>query len=342
MVNTPEALMLYSLPEMLHGEPPDEFSNPYSYHLLAAPALDGAEDHNGPLLGPTTLGVEVTDAALARRCGLGNIDPQHGFGAGRARSAIEDAMKWRLPPRGARLVTLRPDPDALGAMAILRLRASLALSSRDEKPQRAVAERVAFIGRHDAFANGPWAAWCASRGPLPRPATADQVRTAPAEYGALVGIAMDRNIELDHRVTRLVMWLGWGKMLHAYRESAAAFAAEIARAWNAGEIGIDMIDGVAVVKSATPGALMLGYRFAPVVLAIFGDALPRKVTIAQFDPAHLDMAAIARRLNDLEPGWGGSATIIGSPQGVGSRLGEQALLELIHACRLCPLDSVSA
>jgi hypothetical protein len=280
-----------------------------------------------------TLGVEVTDGPLAGRCGLGNIDPQHGFGSGAARSAIEEALTWPLPPPGATLVTLRPDADALGAMAVLNIRAYDLHESRD------VAERAALIGRHDAFANGPWAPWRAARGPLSRPAAIEDVRAAPAQYAALASLAADSRHDLYQRVRDIRIWLTRGKLPTQYAQAADAFTSKLTRAWNDGEIGIECHGGVAVVKSATPGALMLGYRFAPVVLAISGDALPRKVTIAQFDPAHLDMSALARRLNELEPGWGGSATIIGSPQGVGSRLGREPLLAAIQAGLSSRLDA---
>ncbi len=43
------------------------------------------------------LGIEVTVPALAARCSLGNIDPQHS-GGDTSRAAIEDAMRCELPP----------------------------------------------------------------------------------------------------------------------------------------------------------------------------------------------------------------------------------------------------
>ena len=48
----------------------------YTYGLLDPRA--GVAGENLPLLGAATLGIEVTVPELARRCGLGNIDPQHG------------------------------------------------------------------------------------------------------------------------------------------------------------------------------------------------------------------------------------------------------------------------
>jgi hypothetical protein len=66
-----------------------------------------------PLLGDMSYGIEVTEPGLAVRCQLGNLDPQHGpDGSGEA--AIAAAITSPLPPKGARLVIIRPDMDAPG------------------------------------------------------------------------------------------------------------------------------------------------------------------------------------------------------------------------------------
>lgn len=95
----------------------------YLYGLLRNDISPAADRHNDELLGPNTLGIEVTSKPLAERCALGNIDPQHKPGGGS--SAIEEALnlpRELLPPNGTRLVTMRPDKDSIGAMAILSLR----------------------------------------------------------------------------------------------------------------------------------------------------------------------------------------------------------------------------
>ena len=84
----------------------------------------------------------------------------------------------------------------------------------------------------------------------------------------------------------------------------------------------DIVPGrVATVEGFAPGALRLGYRLAPVVIAVDdsprGDppAPWRKMTVAQWRVGHLDLGRAARMLSATEPGWGGSPGIIGSPQG---------------------------
>lgn len=91
--------------------------------MLRTDESDAARKHNERLLGKWTLGIEVTDPVLAKRCGFGNIDPQHKKGGVGVSSAIEQALICPLPPSGSTLVTVRPDKDSFGAMAILTLRA---------------------------------------------------------------------------------------------------------------------------------------------------------------------------------------------------------------------------
>ena len=140
----------------------------YTYGLLD-PRVGAAGD-NLPLLGATTLGIEVTVPELARRCGLGNIDPQHGggvgIGAAGAAAAIEACLTVTPPPAGATLVTVRPDLDAFGAMALLAFRRA------DRPPSAAMRERIDRAARADRFDHGPWP------GPRPLPATAGECRPA--------------------------------------------------------------------------------------------------------------------------------------------------------------------
>ena len=108
-------------PSSLPPETADAVLDAYTCGLFD-PGAGAGGDGNVRLLGPMTLGVEVTVPELARRCGLGNIDPQHGGGVGAGTAdtaAIEACLTVTPPPAGATLVTVRPDLDAFGAMALL-------------------------------------------------------------------------------------------------------------------------------------------------------------------------------------------------------------------------------
>jgi len=75
-----------------------------------------------------------------------------------------------------------------------------------------------------------------------------------------------------------------------------------------------MRGALCLVQGFVPGALRLGYRRAPVVIAVGGE--PRRVSIAQFESGWVDLRTAKNLLDSKEPGWGGSTTLIGSPQGV--------------------------
>ena len=113
-------------------------------------AIATPETLSGPAAA-RTLGIEVTDPVLADACGLGNIDPQHGNRPGPlVPAAIEACLDVALPPDGARLVTIRADADAIGAIALLQLRAQ---GARPDEPMRARIAGIAAADRHD---RGRW------------------------------------------------------------------------------------------------------------------------------------------------------------------------------------------
>lgn len=103
----------------------------YNVGLLSADISPIAELKNAQLLGPKTMGIEVTSPELAPRCGLGNHDPQHT--EGKKISAIKAGIDRDLPPDGSTLVTIKPDKDSIGTMALWVLRLEGSLSSVDLK-----------------------------------------------------------------------------------------------------------------------------------------------------------------------------------------------------------------
>jgi hypothetical protein len=307
-------------------------SRPFEYALLLPAGTAGAEARNGPLLGANTLGIEVTEAALAARCGLGNIDPQHGSAAiGSPLSAIEVALTCPLPSREARLVTIRPDLDALGAMALLTMR-----TDGTDVPDDVVA-RVRAAGRADRFDYGPWP------GPrvVPDSLTGILHALGEGEIGAIAAACADEKLPVAERVAVAGEWLRTGDAPSDY---VAAARERDAAVWSALERGESTVEpagpGLAVVKSAVNDTLRLGYFIAPVVVArnpqhAFQTSpeqplLGRKYTVAQWGIGYADLNAAAAELNALEPGWGGSSTIKGSPQGVPSRLGLDSVLAVVR------------
>jgi len=80
----------------------------------------------------------------------------------------------------------------------------------------------------------------------------------------------------------------------------------------------------------------LGYRNAPAVVAINprfqlqGGEPYEKYVIAQYTMGYIDLKAVAQELSQLEQGWGGSPTIIGSPQGKSSTLSREQIFEIVR------------
>jgi hypothetical protein len=294
---------------------------PHRIGLLKPTRTLEAAMHNAALLGADVFGVEVTEPELASRCGLGNLDPQHGPGArAGAPAACEAALSVAPPPAGARLVTLRPDADAFAAMAVLGLR----LEGRDLRP--AGLELLHRIAQADRFDHGGWRRFHETGGRLASPAVP-----------ILAALASEASLSPEARVAAFRRVLQWGELdgpafelaRRRVRESCPVEAVIEARAGGC----------IAVVRGLGPGVLGLAYRFAPVALAeqttSFEDAsLGRKITLAQFEPGWIDLQAVGRDLNGYEDGWGGTATILGSPQGAGSRLPLDQILRIAAASLL--------
>lgn len=286
----------------------------YRYALLRPVRAPGAEAHNRPILMTPCLGIEVTEPELAARCVLGNIDPQHIGGTANI-SAIEAVLAMPLPPRGAVLVTIRPDADAYGAMAVITLRAS----GHDLSAEQL--ERIAVIGRADRHDRGRWS------GPsiMPRVVSeVDEVGPGPQGVGALhAGLARPET-SVERGVKLVTAWILTGLapaelIERANRAAGSLFDALVSRAVT---VRPSLHPSIALVEGFAPGALRLGYRVAPIVIAIGATSgrsragVGRKISIAQYDGSWSDLPAMARELSIDEPGWGGSATIVGSPQGV--------------------------
>lgn len=162
----------------------------YTFHTL-----DPRPGAANPVLDRPCLGVEVTVAALARRCSWGNIDPQHGEHSQGSISEAETrrhplsvwpeiapgdsacSYAWRASESAAlagdtALVTVRPDVDSIATMAVLLLRQA----GLDRKGDGKIAARVHLIASRDAFA--PGAGWAPRRLPTvaePWPAAAAPV-----------------------------------------------------------------------------------------------------------------------------------------------------------------------
>lgn len=321
---------------------------------------------NGALLGPNTLGIEVTIPSLATLCGLGNIDPQHTDGDA-DHAAIEVAMKIQPPPDGAVLVTVRADLDSIGAMAVMTMALDLVHCGCEYcgPPYKQLGvyrngavccgvcgtfwgavgglpkfnERVALVAAADKFARGGWPGrhpMPTRDDPWPNPATESAETSRP--LAAIAAAVSDFKLPIEERVRMMRLWLEGGEEPAAYRERVEKERMELVAAIERGEIKIETVsDGrITVVTSTHRAATAIGYSQCPIVVAVnpvfrFQGGDPhRKVTVCQFEAGHVDLGAALAELNALEPGWGGSPTIGGSPQGVASTLTVEQIVAVLE------------
>lgn len=307
------------LPAPNRHDTPAVWPAAYHYQVLdprpQAPLPDG-------LAPDRTLGIEVTAAHLARLCGLGNLDPQH-TGGDPGTAAIQAALIHPLPPAGSLLATIRPDLDALGAMATLELRRQGPLS----EATRHRIDRIAEVDRHE---HGPW--------PGPRPLPAPDDDEPPGPLAILADVAADRHLALTQRVGTLRAWLATGSLPADAEDRSRRIRA--ARAAAVQETSLLEVRGqatIAAIQGTHRLGVSLGYRTAPVVVAEnpeyrLSDGPPhRKLTIAQYQPGWVDLGGVIADLNRREPGWGGSPTICGSPQGIPCQTPRDTVLDIVEA-----------
>jgi hypothetical protein len=140
----------------------------------------------------------------------------------------------------------------------------------------------------------------------------------------LAAAASDSTVSVESRVRLVLAWLAAGIIPDKYRRAPLERAAKLLAALRMGEVLIDTTlaaGRLAEVVTEEQGAIQLGYRFAPVVVAQnprhrFADgSVGSKYTIAQYALGYADLDKALGTILALEAGWGGSPTIKGSPQG---------------------------
>lgn len=297
----------------------------YSYAIID-PRPVSREASLADLAAIPSMGLEVTVPELAEVCSLGNVDPQH-LGGDATTAAIEEVLstRFQLPPVGARLVTLRADADSVGAMALIEILRQQA----EETPWPehhgdrlwAVAERIDII----AAADKGHSEWSPAVGFIPA-----------TVFDGLKAEVMNFRLPLEERVALTRSWLETGD----FPGSAAAIAAvDRERSETVGlveEVKTTLTGRVAVVESTSRFAVSAAYSKADVVVAVnpafrFGGGEPhRKVTVCQKRPGLVDLKAVFADFNEIEPGWGGSPTIGGSPQGVSSVIATEEVVKVVE------------
>ncbi len=311
----------------------------FIFAVLTPAFIAGAKEKNEAIFASgNVLGIEVSIPALAAKCDLGNIDPQHS-GGDIGTAAIEAAMAWPLPADGATLFTVRADLDSVGAMAVLKARAE----GIDLTP---AAERLRIVGDTDRFGSSKWP----GQAPLPSPANRWPSLIGTLDSGrptaVMQAVCLDAKLPLEKRVELVLNWLLTGDEPVEYVDRVERGRDAMIAALESGEIKVRLEAGgvIAVVESRHVAALLAGYCRAPVVVAlndrfsVGGSAPHAKATICQYGGGgYVDLAQVFTDLNVREfgeprpkNGWGGSPTVGGSPQGVSTTISLDEIVAVVE------------
>jgi hypothetical protein len=277
--------------------------------------------------GKKVIGFEVTVPQQAEMLDL-NIDPQH-TGGNSEMSCIMECFE--NPPSREREVvycTSRADLDSVGAMAL----SGLILDNRSydaEDLRNIVRERVGLVHQADCFDHGEWS-----------PKELFSQGYEQPKLAAIARAVSDFKISLETRVQWMSDWLiGINPEdvhpLAAYQAAYEKECDEIRSAIASGETKVTTYGDLVFVNSKLRAATSIGYSKRPVVIA-FNPEMPskngpyKKFTVCQYREGYVDLIGAVKALNELEPGWGGSPNIIGSPQEQDSCLTIDQVMEIIR------------
>jgi hypothetical protein len=315
--------------------PEREKMRPYEYATFDPRPVPEAQAANDAVFAKGPIyGVEVTNPKLAERCAA-NLDPQHSGGDAMA-AAVEAAMTWEVPPEQSTLATIKADIDAVGAMAVLEMR------RRGEEITDEAKGRVGLIADADRASAKPWPGrqdLPSKENPWPSTFFSD-----PRAVAVLSAAASDFKVPLGARVSTMEGYLKEGAMPAMYEKQVDEARNQLIAALESGDMKAELTaDGkVAVVVGKHRDAMTVGYSLSPIVVAFNPEFSPNpkvpthaKYTVAQYKMGLADLMGALKELNAADQAvteqakWGGSPGIIGSPQGVSSKLSPEQVAEIV-------------
>lgn len=211
--------------------------------------------------------------------------------------------------------------------------------------------RIAAIATADKHGRGTWP----GQRQLPRVGVVPEIESFSGVPAGLAAIVSDFKSTMGERVALMKEWILEGScagLTEANTKAqtehdAAVEASEVFAVYGPNHsLGsypcspddtIELCGSpiIAYVESTHRGAMGLGYHVAPIVVAMNdefsfrGGPAGRKFTVAQYEQGHVDMATVIADLQALEPEWGGSPTICGSPQGTASGLSPEQVVSVV-------------
>lgn len=278
------------------------------------------------------IGIEIFDPDISQNCHL-NFDPQHSSSNYKT-TALESIFNLKSNLKDIAknfdnllLITIKSDLDSISSMSLI----TMVLKDIFELNGDLILRLKALSMSDKHGIEDDW---------FPGTKHADFNIPEYTKYGlpvSLVVLIGDINLNINYKVKTMIDFLLTGQFKddEKYKKINAAKKLNVR---NNTTLDIIIPNKLVYVESTFRGAIGYGYRNAPVVIAkntkySFGKKSNRilgtKYTIAQYKEKYIDLESIKNEINKIEPGWGGSIVIIGSPQTNPSNLNKNQLIDLV-------------
>ena len=277
------------------------------------------------------LGIEITDLELASLFHL-VIDPQHDTINKSDITSIEYIFNnqeniYNILSYFDKIImcTIKPDMDSIGTMAVLNL-----MIMNQFHLDGDIILRLKAIAKSDRHGRNNW-----------KNRREDYFHFEHYNiHGLPSGLAYmtsDHKIEMIDKIKNMIQYLQTGIFDNLKKYNDIVIKNHKKSIKNT-ELKIIIPKRLCFVVSNYRGAISYGYKHCSTVIAknnnfIFGigntQLQGKKITIAQYeDSKYIDLIKLKDELNKLEPGWGGSSVILGSPQDKPTILEDNLIIEL--------------
>ncbi len=300
------------------------------YHQINVCELDREIEKINSLSGgrnKVLIGLEVTIPEISRKLTF-NIDPQHAWSNETGITCIEKFRSFlpnfgKMKEKELHVFFLKPDLDSISAAAILDIYLENPLWMFQEE----IETRISAIAEYDRHGRSRYG--FSHKTKIPR--------------GLFMYISGWKNNIYD-KISLTKNWLLEGTFKDMSKFNRIADKKFKQSIFNS-KIEIIIPKKIVFIRSPSRGACGIGYKYAPVTIALnpsyrFGIDESRiygkKWIIAQQSDGFIDMSGILEELIGIEPGWGGSPSIIGSPQDKPSKLLKDDIIDIVERKILVP------
>jgi len=276
------------------------------------------------------LGIEVTIPKYEEYCTL-SIDPQHSPNQNKITSIEyifnfqENILDVMTKFNKIVLTTVKTDIDSIGTMAVITLLLNGKLVLDGD-----LILRLKAIAKSDRHGRKNW-----------KNQKEDYFQFNDYNvYGLPSGLpymTSDHKISIDQKVNNMIDYLLNGTFKHLNKYNNLVYS-NLKQSNKNTTSKIIVPKKLSFIESNHRGGVAYGYKFTPCVIAknpnyIFGQEpskiIGKKITIAQYsDQDFIDLNAIVAELNLIEPGWGGSNVIIGSPLNNPTQISDEQIIEI--------------